>query len=62
MGKVNNVTWTTSKHDINRVNFSLDGELYSVFFERYSNYVAITCHITLSDIPAPNRDKIKEKF
>lgn len=61
-GKVENLTWTTSKNDLIRANFSLDGESYSVFFERDGKYVATTRRITLSDIPAPIRVKIKEKF
>jgi len=61
-GKLDNVIWTTSKNDLIRANFSLDGEAYSVFFERDGSYVATTRRITISDIPAPIRVKIKEKF
>ncbi|MCU0374260.1 MAG: hypothetical protein MUF24_03040 [Chitinophagaceae bacterium] len=61
-GKVDNVAWTTTKNDLIRANFSLDGESYSVFFEKDGSYVATTRRITLSNVPAPIRVKIKEKF
>jgi hypothetical protein len=61
-GEVDNLHWVKSKDDMVRANFTIDGEVFSAFFDSDGKHVATTSEKTVAQLPAMIRKTVKERF
>ncbi|MCU0334602.1 MAG: hypothetical protein MUF62_06070 [Chitinophagaceae bacterium] len=61
-GKVDDLNWVPARNNMLRANFTLDGEMHSVFFDAEGEFLAATRPIKRGELPLRLRLALEQKF